>query len=160
MIGYLDLREFVDTKYTGDTAVSAMNFFANCNALIIDLRKNGGGWDEMVTFLMAFIIDANESQLLSVSHSKLDGTYYSSIISSYVPGARRADIPTYILTSRSTASAAEGFTHKMKLLNKNVTQVVENTAGAENPVDFLILDDQFILKIPCWRKIFSITESG
>ena len=36
-IGYLDLRNFVDAKWGGETAIAAMNFLSNSSALIIDL---------------------------------------------------------------------------------------------------------------------------
>ncbi len=42
-IGYLDLRGFMPAVFVGDTAAAAMNFLANAQALIIDLRQNGGG---------------------------------------------------------------------------------------------------------------------
>jgi hypothetical protein len=159
-IGYMDLRLFFSTKYAGATAVAAMNFFSNCNALIIDLRKNGGGWDDMVTFLASYFFDSEDAVIFGISRSSKDDSYYSSVTSLYVPGKKRADIPLYILTSKSTASAAEAFAHRMKHLNDNAVLVGEKTAGAENPVDFLAISNKFVLKIPCWRKIYSSTESN
>ena len=47
-IGYLDLRGFNDASYAGATAIAAMNFLSNSEALIIDLRKNGGGSPSMI----------------------------------------------------------------------------------------------------------------
>jgi hypothetical protein len=41
-VGYLDLRGFTDAGLGGDTVVAAMNFLTNTDALIIDLRQNGG----------------------------------------------------------------------------------------------------------------------
>ena len=38
-VGYLDLRTFYSVKYTGPTAVAAMDFFSNCNGLIVDLKN-------------------------------------------------------------------------------------------------------------------------
>lgn len=48
-IGYLDLREFIDPKYAGETAVAAMNFLSNADALCQDMdeKKNQreyNGW--------------------------------------------------------------------------------------------------------------------
>jgi hypothetical protein len=42
-IGYLDRRAFTPAALTGETAAAAMNFLSNSEAVIIDLRKNGGG---------------------------------------------------------------------------------------------------------------------
>jgi len=47
-IGYLDFFQFYSVKDAGPTAIAAMNFLAGCDALIIDLRSNGGGYPELV----------------------------------------------------------------------------------------------------------------
>jgi hypothetical protein len=159
-IGYMNLEVFFALKYAGETAVAAMNFFSNCNAIIIDLRKNGGGWDDMVTFLASYFFDDDESVVFNVSHSTLDDSYYSSMTMSYVPGKILADIPLYILISGSTASAAEAFASIMKNMKDNATLIGEKTAGAENPVDHIIIKDHYILRIPCWEKIYSYTDAG
>lgn len=38
-IGYLDLREFMDPKYAGETAVAAMNFLSNADVQNSDLGR-------------------------------------------------------------------------------------------------------------------------
>lgn len=158
-IGYMVLSIFFSTKYAGETAVTAMNYFSNCHALIIDLRKNGGGWDDMVTLLSSYFFDDEDRALFNISRSTLDHSYSASMTSIYVPGKKLSDIPLYILTSPSTASAAEAFTHIHKHLNPRATIIGEKTRGAENPVDHLALNHQFILRIPCWKKIYSFTDS-
>jgi C-terminal processing protease CtpA/Prc len=158
-IGYMVLSIFFSTKYAGETAITAMNYFSNCHALIIDLRKNRGGWDDMVTLLSSYFFDSEDNVIFAISHSTLDHSYYASMTSVYVPGKRLSDIPLYILTSPSTGSAAEAFTHIHKHLNPRATIVGEKTSGAENPVDHLALNSQFILRIPCWKKIYTFTDS-
>jgi hypothetical protein len=159
-VGYLDLRAFFPIKYAGNTAVASMNYFSDCNALIIDLRHNSGGWDDMVMFLLSYFFDIDSPEIMSIAHSTLDGTYHSSMLSSYVPGKKLTKIPLYILTSGLTASAAEGFANIMNHLNDKATLVGEKTGGAENPADRVVISDEFILHIPCWRKIYSATTSG
>lgn len=158
-IGYMVLSIFFSTQYAGETAVTAMNYFSNCHALIIDLRKNGGGWDDMVTLLSSYFFDAEDNVVFNISHSTLDHSYFASMTSVYVPGKKLSGIPLYILTSPSTASAAEAFTHIHKHLNHNATIIGEKTRGAENPVDHLAINHKFILRIPCWEKIYSFTDS-
>jgi hypothetical protein len=41
-IGYLDFRVFASPAEAGLTAIAAMNFLAYCDAIIVDLRQNGG----------------------------------------------------------------------------------------------------------------------
>ena len=56
-VGYIDLREFALSEYAGETAVSAMNFVANCDALIFDLRQNHGGYPSMVQLVTSYLLD-------------------------------------------------------------------------------------------------------
>lgn len=159
-VGYLDLQVFFSAKYAGDTAVAAMSFFSNCDALIIDLKNNGGGWDCMVNLLLSYFINPEEEAVMKIIRSTIDNTYYSSMSLAYIPGKKMDTIPVYILTSGSTASAAEAFVFRMKQLNKRVRVVGATTAGAENPVDFQILDKNFILQIPCYQVIYSKAKGG
>jgi hypothetical protein len=159
-VGYFKFNMFFSLKYAAETAVAAMNFFSNCNSLIIDLRQNGGGWDDMVTFLASYFINNNEDILFSITHSTLDSSYSASVPSMYVPGKKLTNIPVIILTSRSTASAAEAFTNIMKHFSKNTLVVGKTTAGAENPVDHIVLFGGYILRIPTWQKMYSYDKSG
>ncbi|MGB6121440.1 MAG: S41 family peptidase [Bacteroidota bacterium] len=159
-VGYLDLRTFFALKYAGETAVAAMGYFANCNALIIDLRRNGGGWDDMVTFLASYFFDTDAGIVFGVGMSTKDSSFYPSVTSAYVPGKLLADIPLYILVSGGTASAAEAFASIMKNMRKDATLVGETTAGAENPLETVIIQDEYSLWGPGWKKIFSSAKSG
>ncbi|MGE5351268.1 MAG: S41 family peptidase [Acidobacteriota bacterium] len=159
-IGYLNLQTFFSLKYAGETAVAAMGFFSNCNGLIIDLRRNGGGWDEMVTFLASYFINNIDDLTLNVMRSTSDNSYSTSKLLAYVPGKRLTNIPLVILTSKSTASAAEAFADIMKHFSKNTSVMGETTAGAENPVSDILLYGDYILRIPTWQKIFSYDMAG
>ena len=154
-IGYLNLSVFFATDYAGKMADISMSYFSNCRALIIDLRENGGGWGDMVDYLLGYLIDNKEQLVLNISESKLDSTVYSEVVPAYVPGKKLVSIPIYILTSQSTASAAEAFTTHLKYFNNNTTIVGKKTSGAENPVEHIAIDENFVLQIPAWKKIYS-----
>lgn len=159
-IGYLDLRMFFTPKHAGGVAVAAMEFLSNSNAVIIDLRRNGGGWDDMVTFLAGYFTDFGEPETVAVSRSNLDGTWFVSAVPAFVPGEKLAGISVYLLVSDATASAAEAFASILKHVNEEVVLVGRTTAGAENPVEFVVLDENFVLKIPCYEKIWFGTRPG
>ena len=53
-IGYLNLTGFYDTQFGGETAQAAMNYFSNADALIIDLRQNGGGSPSMIQLITSY----------------------------------------------------------------------------------------------------------
>lgn len=153
-IGYLDLRLFFSPYYAGDIAVAAMNFFANCNAIIIDLRYNGGGWDDMVNLLLSYFAESRDEVMFNVGQSTLDSTYYAAKTMSYVPGRRFTAVPVYVLISAGTASAAEAFASRIRFINSNALLVGEKTAGAENPIGTIIIGNEFVLDIPSWRTVY------
>ena len=51
-IGYVDFRVFADARDAGPTAIAALNFLAYTDAVIFDLRRNGGGDPSMIQLLM------------------------------------------------------------------------------------------------------------
>ncbi|MBN1426185.1 hypothetical protein JXA88_16665 [Candidatus Fermentibacteria bacterium] len=158
-IGYMDLRFFAPLNYAAETAIAAVSYFANSDALIIDLRQNGGGWDEMVMFLLSYFVDTKDPLIMTITQSTLDKSYEVSGTFNYVPGRRLLQIPVYLLVSSSTGSAAEAFAYRMQYF-KRATLIGETTSGAEHPVEMLALDDEFVLTVPCWKRLFSITGSG
>ena len=158
-IGYLNLSVFFSIEYAGKITDIAMNYFSNSNALIIDLKQNGGGWDDMMVYLLGYFVDTKEAPVLNISKYTVDNTYYSSIVPTYVPGKKLTDIPIYILSSPATASAAEAFISNVKYINKNVKIVGKTTWVAENPVNHFAINENYVLQIPCWKKIYSINPN-
>ncbi|HJV79181.1 MAG TPA: S41 family peptidase [Paludibacter sp.] len=155
-IGYMDLREFCPVKYAGETAVAAMNFLSNCSALIIDLRNNGGGDDNMVQFLLSYLLDGDIQ--FSTSFNRFTNSYYISQTFPYVPGKKLYDIPLYILISKSTFSGAEAFSYNLKAM-KRATLIGENTRGGENPIEIQVLNNDYIAYIPAVKIIKSIAKT-
>src|SRR5262245_34515092 len=54
-IGYIKLNGFSQDSAARTPAAGAMAFVANCDALIFDLRENGGGSPEMIKFLQSYL---------------------------------------------------------------------------------------------------------
>lgn len=54
-VGYVKFNGFPDPEVCGATAVAAMNFLANVDALIFDLRQNGGGDPKMIALLCSYL---------------------------------------------------------------------------------------------------------
>lgn len=103
----IELERFLDPGMAGDTAVAAMNFVANAEAIIIDLRSNRGGDPRMVQFLASYFLES-PVQLTGLYWRSIDGINQSWTLP-HVQGKRLLHTDLYILTSRSTFSAAEAF---------------------------------------------------
>src|SRR5262245_48799230 len=65
-VGYLELRGFNNPDEAGPTLAAAMNFLANTDALIIDLRQNGGGSPKMVQLVCSYFLDEQPVHLNSL----------------------------------------------------------------------------------------------
>ncbi len=145
-VGYLDLRGFMDTKYAGETAVAAMNFLSNADALIIDLRNNGGGSPSLVQLITSYLYDAEPVHLNNFYWRPQDETTQTWTLP-FVSGRRRPDIDVYVLTSQRTFSAAEEFSYNLRNLER-ATLVGETTGGGAHPGGTEVATDPFVLWVP------------
>ncbi len=142
-VGYVNLREFAPAALGGPTAAAAMQLLAHTDALLFDLRDNGGG-DDLVYFLMSYLFDRPEHVHTAKfrDHDAQNWTY------AYVPGPRFGDRPVYIVNSRSTFSAGEDFSYNLQQLGR-ATIVGEQTRGGAHPVEFYRFPELFLeLMIP------------
>jgi hypothetical protein len=132
-VGYLKLDCFADAGLGGATAIAAMGFLAGSDALIFDLRDNGGGEPSMIQLLTSYLLAGEPTHLNSFYIRKGDRTeqFWTN---AWVPGTRMAEVPVFVLTSGRTFSAAEGFTYNLKIL-KRATIVGETTGGGAHPVE-------------------------
>ena len=56
-VGYIELRSCSDYPEAQPTALAAMRFLGNCDALILDLRRNGGGSPNMIATLLTYLVE-------------------------------------------------------------------------------------------------------
>jgi hypothetical protein len=154
-IGYLELRYFEGPDIAGPTAVAAMNTLANSDALIIDVRRNGGGDGSLVLLFLSFLFD-EPVHTLDV-FSRLDGSTEQSWTFAYVPGPRLGNMPVYVLQSRRSASAAEDLSYVLKTTGR-ATLVGETTKGAANPVEEFVFPELSIcMAVSAYRVTSPIT---
>lgn len=158
-IGYMEMRGFFDTEQGGDTASAAMTFLADTDALIIDLRRNGGGEPTMVALVTSYLYGSEPVHLNSLYFRRGDRTQQFWTLP-FVPGKRFGQTkPVYVLTSRDTFSAAEEFTYNLKNL-KRATIVGEVTGGGAHPGDEYRLAEHFYMFIPNGRAINPISKTN
>jgi hypothetical protein len=156
-IGYLKFNGFGDPEICAPTAIAAMNFLANVDALIVDLRQNGGGDPKMIALLSSYLFE-HPTHLNDLWTRKGNETMQFWTLP-YVPGKRLPSIPVYVLTSHRTFSGAEEFTNNLKVL-KRATIVGEVTGGGAHPVAGHRIDDRFTIGVPFARAINPITKTN
>jgi hypothetical protein len=154
-VGYLRFDGFANTLYAGDTAVAALQFLKHCDAIIMDLRYNGGGGADMIQLILSYFFE-DRTHINSWYIRRLDRTD-QSWTSTFVPGKKLLDTDLYLLTSRRTFSAAEEFTYDLKNLDR-ATLVGETTGGGGHTVTYERNDELKIeFKIPDSRAINPIS---
>jgi retinol-binding protein 3 len=159
-VGYLELRMFSDDPDAQTTAVAAMNFLANCDAIIIDLRRNGGGSPRMIQTLLTYFVPENHDRLhFNDFYQRGSDVLEQWYTSPYVPGRRLDGKPLYVLTSPITGSAAEEFSYDVKT-HKLGTLIGAVTAGGANPGGLFRLSEHFGAFIATGRAVNPITKTN
>lgn len=157
-IGYIDFRYFAEAKDGGPTAIAAVNFLAYTDALIFDLRQNGGGNPSMIQLISSYLFE--ESVHLNSFYLRKGDSTQQFWTQECVEGPKMTGIPVYVLTSSSTFSGAEEFSYNLKNLKRG-TIIGETTGGGAHPVnlrEFPVLN--ISMAVPFGRAINPITGTN
>jgi hypothetical protein len=127
-IGYIDLAYFSPDPEAGMTIAAAMQLVSGTDALIIDLRHNGGGSGETERTLASYFLP-QETQLSGIFENEggrhRERQHWTV---PYLGGARYLSKPVYILVGPHTHSAAEVFSYDLH--NLKIAKIIgEHTSG-------------------------------
>jgi hypothetical protein len=144
--------------WTGDGSAraleTAMRFLSGGEAVIIDLRRNGGGSPAAVRYLTSHFTEANRP--LMTFHMNGAATPDTTATLPDVPAGRMIGRPLYVLTSGGTASAAEEFVGHV--LGYRLGEVVgANSAGAGFRNQMLELPGGFVFSVSVGRAVLAAT---
>jgi hypothetical protein len=157
-VGYVDLRSFSEAADAGPTAIAAMNFLAHTDAIIFDLRQNGGGSPSMIQLLTSYFVD--EPTHLNSFYVRKEDSINQFWTHAWVPGPRMTDAKLYVLTSKYTFSGAEEFTYNLKNLER-ATIIGETTGGGAHPIERRVFANLNVgMSLPYGRAINPITGTN
>jgi C-terminal processing protease CtpA/Prc len=157
-VGYIELRGFSGSQEAGSAVAAAMNLLANTDALIFDLRRNGGGSPVTIGFISSYLFD--KPVHLNDFYVRETGRRQSFHTAETVEGRRYGQAkPVFVLTSNRTFSAAEEFTYNLKNLKRAVI-VGETTGGGAHPGGVRRITDHFGIWLPTGRAINPITGTN
>jgi hypothetical protein len=156
-IAYVKLGGFGPTDTCARTVTAVMNFVANADAVIFDMRGPGGGEAQTVVFLESYLFD--QPTHVNDIWTRSTDTTRQFWTQSQVAGRRLDTAQVFVLTSSHTFSAGEELAYDLKA-QKRATIVGETTSGGANPFRPERISDQFALLVPFGRAINPITKTN
>jgi hypothetical protein len=157
-VGYLEIRSFNFDAARVDSALSAaMNFLANTAALIIDVRRNGGGEPAMVAAVCSYLLPANRliNKFFWRPQNRWD-EFRTSAVSGRHYGTTR---PVYVLTSDGTFSGAEEFAYDIQTQRRGEV-VGDTTGGGAHPGGMRRVTEHFGVWVPSGRAVNPVTGTN
>ena len=155
-VGYLDVRGFGPLYAVGPAYSQALSLLSGTDALILDLRRNGGGEPEAVAWLLSHFFAEGDERHLNSMESRNEGTRESWTSASAAPRYTR---PIYVLTSGDTFSGGEECAYDLQT-QKRATLVGETTGGGANSGDDVALGNGFVAFIPTGRAVNPVTHTN
>jgi len=159
-IGYIVLNGFVMKAISRQGADEAMGLLASTDALIIDLRHNGGGDPQAVAYLVSFFFDAKTPvHVIDVVRRKPGTADFDRQVDSTEPTpVSYLGKPVYLITSSHTFSGGEEFAYDMQTLKRAIV-VGEATGGGAHPGGRQPIGPELSLFVPVGRSESPITHT-
>ncbi len=141
---------------TGKAYDDAMRFLKGGDAVIIDLRGNGGGSSEAVQYLVSHFLKAGtlEITFLEAGHDPVQTRVLDNL-----PAGRMIGKPLYVLVDQGSASAAESFAYDVQQF-KLGQLVGATTAGAANNNAFVPIAPGFMLSVSMGRPVHAVSKTN
>ncbi len=157
-IGYIEIPLFGPIDFCADTIVAAMQFVAETDALIFDLRSCRGALDEhTVLFFLSYFfkepVHLSDFLIQEEQSVRQNWTY------AWVPGKRYIDKAVYVLTSNRTYSGGEAFAYDLQQFKKAMV-VGDTTRGGAHPTEFVRLNQSFACGIPYARPVNMVSKTN
>ena len=133
-IGYIEIVGFPPPELFKPPVDRAMAALADTRALIIDVRRNGGGSPVSVAHLVSYFLDGEEPVHINdfVWRNPGTETFRTEEFWSTPTPFSYAGKPVHVLTSGYTFSGGEEFAYDMQVMKLGVL-VGETTGGGANP---------------------------
>jgi hypothetical protein len=157
-IGYIAINRFFSVNdQSAETVNSVFSFLKNTDALIIDLRNNGGGDAMIVKYICSYFF--KERTHINDMYVRKTNQLYQYWTEPVTHLIEFTSMPVYILVNAHTFSGAEEFAYDMQSLHR-ATIIGQTTGGAAHPVSPFNISNGFTGYIPYARAINPITKTN
>ena len=157
-VGYLDIRRVPIPVFACPAIAAAMELITGTYALIIDLRRNGGGAPDGVVFWCSYLFGDAPTHFNDIFRADTGETRQFWSLN-YLPGPRYLDRPVYLLTSSRTFSGGEDFCYTLQALGRAVV-IGETTGGGAHPTRGFPISPAVHIAIPFARSINPVTGTN
>ncbi len=157
-VGYLEIRSFnFDAAAVDSVLAAAMSFLAGTDALIIDVRRNGGGEPAMVAAVCSYLLPAKTliNKFYWRPQDRWDEFRTGSVSGRHYGSTR----PVYVLTSEGTFSGAEEFAYDIQTQRRGEV-VGDTTGGGAHPGGMRRVTDSFGIWVPSGRAVNPVTGTN
>jgi hypothetical protein len=161
-VGYLKIKHFGEHQFFEETKpviTAAIASLKNADAMIVDVRDNGGGFEDMVAYYISYFFDATEPIHLSDYRCTIHDHTYGISTDPNVLGTRLPNTKLYVLVNANTGSAAESFAYMLKHLGR-ATIIGEVTAGAGNGASWHTVNERFRVLVTSEETINAVTKTS
>lgn len=141
---------------SGQAYDDAMRFLRDGDAVIVDLRGNGGGDHAAVRYLLSHFMEPDR---LDMTFLEAGEEPVQSRTLDHLPAGRLRGKPLYVLTSRQVGSAAEAFAYSVQQFDLG-TLVGGTTGGAANNNTFAPIAPGFMLSVSYGRPVHPVTQAN
>jgi hypothetical protein len=158
-IGYLKIEMFDEQPVFFDKIDEVFENAKGTKALIVDLSSCRGGSPRGCNYVTSYLLQPN-LQLTSIFQLINGNTIeFDSYSSESVKSERYTDKPVFILTGKTTFSAAENFCYDLQVLKRGIIVGV-NTIGGANPGRVFPIGDSYSAFIPTGHSYNHITKTN
>ena len=156
-LGYIDVHQFGRLPGASDRYAAAMNLLADTSALIVDLRRCGGGDPDAVMAFASYLFDrpTHLNDVYWREENRTEQRWTTAQVAGHRYGQARK---VYLLTSGDTFSGCEDLAYALKN-NRRATLIGETTGGGAHAGDPHRLSAHFMMFVPSGRPSNPITHT-
>jgi hypothetical protein len=160
-IGYIEISGFPPPGLFRAPLDGAMKTLQGSKALIVDLRRNGGGSPQSVSYLVSYFAPAGAKLHINdlIWRNPSTETFRTQEFFTVETPFRYLGRPVILLTSKRTFSGGEEFANDMQT-QKLATLIGETTGGGANPGGGVDLAPGVVMFLPGGRAVNPITKTS
>jgi C-terminal processing protease CtpA/Prc len=156
-IGYVELRQFGRPEHSAERIAATMTLLADTKALIIDLRRCGGGDPQTVMLFASYLFDkpTHLNDIYWRDENRIEQRWTQDNVPGKKYGGTRK---VYLLTSGDTFSGCEDLAYALKN-TRRATLIGETTGGGAHAGNPHRLSAHFMMFVPSGRPISPVTHT-